>query len=109
MDQAATPSATKKKGGKPGARGQASAPVAAIAARSPAKAAAAKIPPIQTLASDASDARSRQVLAALMAFAGGDFSARLPNDWSGVDARIAEAFNQSISNSDRITREAARL
>nr|WP_236599890.1 HAMP domain-containing protein [Ramlibacter alkalitolerans] len=49
------------------------------------------------------------MLSALMAFAGGDFSVRLPSDWSGVDARIAEAFNQSISNADRITCEAARL
>ena len=37
-----------------------------------------------------------------LAFAGGDFSTRLPNDWSGVDARIAEAFNQSIANAERI-------
>jgi HAMP domain-containing protein/CheY-like chemotaxis protein/signal transduction histidine kinase len=95
MDQAATPS-LKKKGNKP-------------AARATAKSVAVKIPPIQTLPAEAAEARSRQVLAALLAFAGGDFGARLPNDWSGMDARIAEAFNQSIANADRITGEAARL
>ena len=68
-----------------------------------------KIPPIQTLRAEAAEARSRQMLAALMAFAGGDFSARLPADWSGIDGRIAEAFNQSIANAERITTEAARL
>ncbi|MEJ8839836.1 HAMP domain-containing protein [Ramlibacter sp. AN1133] len=67
------------------------------------------MPSIQALSQEAAEARSRQMLSALMAFAGGDFSARLPSDWSGVDARIAESFNQSISNADRITSEAARL
>ncbi|HEX2544557.1 MAG TPA: HAMP domain-containing protein, partial [Ramlibacter sp.] len=44
-----------------------------------------------------------------MSFAGGDFNVRLPADWSGVDSRIAEAFNHCISNAGRITTEAARL
>ena len=56
-----------------------------------------------------SEARSRQMLAAMMAFSGGDFGARLPVDWSGADGRIAEAFNQTIGNAQRITDEAARL
>ena len=97
MDQAVTPSALKKKGSKTGARAAAGL------------AGTVKIPTIQTLSAEAAEARSRQVLAALMAFAGGDFAARLPTDWSGVDARIAEAFNQSIANAERVTTEAARL
>ncbi len=96
MDTVARPPSLKKKGGKPAARGAGKAP-------------ALKVAPIQTLAQEAAEARSRQLLAALMAFAGGDFGVRLPSDWSGVDARIAEAFNQSIGNADRITAEAARL
>ena len=44
-----------------------------------------------------------------MSFANGDFGVRLPAEWSGVDGRIAEAFNYSISNAERITTEAARL
>jgi len=67
------------------------------------------LPTIQTVVADAAEARSRQLLAALMAFSSGEFGVRLPADWSGVDARIAEAFNQSIANAERITSEAARL
>jgi len=66
--------------------------------------------PIRTLGDDEVGAvHSRQILAALNAFAAGDFSMRLPVDWSGTDARIAEAFNQSIGNAERITGEADRL
>jgi methyl-accepting chemotaxis protein len=107
MDHA-VPTSQKKKSSKAAAR--APAGKAAVGARgASAKQASVKIPPIQTLSAEAADARSRQMLSALMAFAGGDFTVRLPSDWSGVDARIAEAFNQSISNADRITCEAARL
>jgi HAMP domain-containing protein/CheY-like chemotaxis protein/signal transduction histidine kinase len=94
MDQAVTPRTQKKKSSRPAA----ATPAARV-----------KIPPIQTIDGEAAEARSRQVLAALMAFAGGDFDVRLPADWAGVDARIAEAFNLSISNASRITAEAARL
>src|SRR5262245_26864593 len=55
------------------------------------------------------DARSRQILAALVAFRDGDFSVRLPTDWTGTDARIAEAFNQTIGHEDRIAREVEHL
>ncbi len=57
----------------------------------------------------AAEAQSRQILAALMAFSQGDFQTRLPATWTGTDGRIAEAFNQCISNAQRITQEAARL
>ena len=53
--------------------------------------------------------RSRQVLAALLAFSDGDFTTSLPTEWSGTDGRIAEAFNHTIGNAARITAEAARL
>jgi HAMP domain-containing protein/signal transduction histidine kinase/DNA-binding response OmpR family regulator len=55
------------------------------------------------------EARSRQILAALVAFRDGDFSVRLPTDWTGTDARIAEAFNQTIGHEDRIAREVEHL
>jgi HAMP domain-containing protein/CheY-like chemotaxis protein/signal transduction histidine kinase len=105
MDQVVT-RAQKKKSTKPAAR----AVLSPTKKAAPAKAAPRiTIPPIQTLPAEAAEVRSRQVLAALMAFAAGDFSVRLPAEWSGTDARIAEAFNQSISNASRITTEAARL
>src|ERR1700761_841054 len=57
----------------------------------------------------AAEARSRQLLTAMMAFREGDFSVRLPADWPGMDGRIAEAFNQSLAHEGRISREVARL
>src|ERR1700748_1207337 len=57
----------------------------------------------------AAEARSRQLLTAMMAFRDGDFSVRLPADWPGMDGRIAEAFNQSVAHEGRISREVARL
>ncbi|WP_390888656.1 HAMP domain-containing protein [Frigoriglobus tundricola] len=44
-----------------------------------------------------------------MAFRDGDFSVRLPADWSGTDGRIAEAFNQAIAHEDRIAQEVTRV
>jgi len=56
-----------------------------------------------------SEGRSRRILAAMKAFSDGEFTARLPSDWSGTDGRIAEAFNRTIGNAARITDETARL
>ena len=55
------------------------------------------------------EARLRQVLVAMVAFRDGNFSVRLPTDWVGTDARIAEAFNQTIAQKQRISTEVARL
>ncbi|WP_229676107.1 HAMP domain-containing protein [Polaromonas eurypsychrophila] len=55
------------------------------------------------------EARSRQILAAMMALSDGDFQARLPSDWSGTDGRIAEAFNQAIRYAGHVTSEAERV
>ena len=55
------------------------------------------------------EAVSRQLLVALTAFSKGNFRVRLPGEWSGMDARIAEAFNLTIANAQRVTDEAARL
>ena len=55
------------------------------------------------------EARSRQILKAIVAFRDGDFSARLPADWPGIEGRIAEAFNQTIVREEIISREVRRL
>ena len=55
------------------------------------------------------EARSRQMLASMLAFRDGNFSARLPSDWDGIDGQIATAFNQAISYEDRLSREVERL
>ncbi len=55
------------------------------------------------------EAQSRQLLAAMIAFRDGDFSKRLPADWSGTFGMIADAFNQTITHEDRISRDVAKL
>jgi len=63
--------------------------------------------PAGTLGS--AEARSRQVLAAMIAFRDGEFSQRLPAHWTGIDGEIAAAFNQTIAQEARIAAEVARL
>jgi HAMP domain-containing protein/signal transduction histidine kinase/CheY-like chemotaxis protein len=58
---------------------------------------------------DSEEARARELLAAVVAFRDGDFSARLPSSWHGTAGRIAEAFNQTIAQEERIAREVLRL
>ncbi|MDB5339014.1 MAG: barA 4, partial [Planctomycetaceae bacterium] len=59
--------------------------------------------------SDPREARLNQILASIIAFRDGDFSVRLPIAWSGVEGRIAEAFNQTIAHEDSIAREVREL
>ena len=58
---------------------------------------------------DGHEGRLRLILTAMLSFREGDFSIRLPMEWSGIDGRIAEAFNQTIAHEDRISREITRL
>jgi hypothetical protein len=53
--------------------------------------------------------RNELLLAAMVAFRDGDFSVRLPSHWPGADARIAEAFNQAIGHTERMSSEITRL
>jgi HAMP domain-containing protein/CheY-like chemotaxis protein/signal transduction histidine kinase len=52
---------------------------------------------------------SRQLLAAMLAFRDGDFGARMPSDLTGVDGKIADAFNEIATLSERRARETARV
>src|SRR5213082_2025526 len=52
---------------------------------------------------------AKQVLAALGAFERGDFSARLPGDWTGIAGKIADTFNEVIRTSRRMTQELERI
>ena len=49
------------------------------------------------------------LLAALRAFRKGNFSVRLPAGLSGIDGEIAEAFNDAVEISERMTKEFERL
>jgi HAMP domain-containing protein/CheY-like chemotaxis protein/signal transduction histidine kinase len=51
----------------------------------------------------------RQLLAALSAFKRGDFSVRLPDDWTGLAGKIADTFNDVIGINQRMARELDRI
>jgi hypothetical protein len=55
------------------------------------------------------DAQLRRLLSALLAFRDGNFAVRLPMDWQGPHAKVAEAFNQAVSMQECIAREIIRL
>jgi len=52
---------------------------------------------------------SKQLLAALTAFKRGDFSAQLPDDWTGIAGKVADTFNEVIRINQRLTQELARI
>jgi HAMP domain-containing protein/signal transduction histidine kinase/DNA-binding response OmpR family regulator len=49
------------------------------------------------------------LLAALMAFKKGNFSVRLPIEWTGVAGKVADAFNEVIDLNERLANELDRL
>jgi HAMP domain-containing protein/signal transduction histidine kinase/DNA-binding response OmpR family regulator len=51
----------------------------------------------------------KQLLAALSAFKRGDFSVRLPDDWTGLPGKIADTFNEVIALNQRMARELDRI
>jgi HAMP domain-containing protein/signal transduction histidine kinase/DNA-binding response OmpR family regulator len=55
------------------------------------------------------DAFSRQLLAAMLALRGGDFTVRMPSDRTGIDGKIADAFNDIAAVTERRARETARV
>ena len=52
---------------------------------------------------------TRQILAALTAFKRGDFSVRLPDDWTGLAGKVADTFNDVIALNQRMTLELERI
>src|SRR5260221_148150 len=61
----------------------------------------------QTVKSDSLN--TKLLLKTLLAFKKGDFSARLPGDWTGEAGKIADTFNDIIELSDRTARELERV
>ena len=59
--------------------------------------------------SNGTDFDTSQLLTALTAFKRGDFSARLPDDWTGVAGKIADTFNDVIRTNQRMTQELERI
>ena len=64
-----------------------------------------------TTVSDFQDAvlDRREMLAALQRVRAGDFSARLPSDWSGLDGKIADTFNEIVAANQRMAEELRRV
>ncbi len=49
------------------------------------------------------------VLAALQAMRDGDFSVRLPGDWTGLDGKIADTFNEIVASNQQMAQELHRV
>jgi len=58
---------------------------------------------------DQCQCNNKELLTALLAFKRGDFSARLPEDWTGVAGKIADTFNDVIAKNERMTHELERI
>jgi CheY-like chemotaxis protein/signal transduction histidine kinase/HAMP domain-containing protein len=58
---------------------------------------------------EADDAFPRQLLDVMIAFRNGDFSVRLPADYTGITGKIADAFNDIAAMAERRGREASRV
>ena len=51
----------------------------------------------------------RELLRALRAVREGDFSARLPADWTGIGGKIADTFNDIVATNERLATELERV
>ncbi|TAH38144.1 MAG: response regulator [Planctomycetota bacterium] len=49
------------------------------------------------------------LLAGLQAVRGGDFTVRLPGDWTGLEGKIADAFNDIVAANEKMARELSRV
>jgi HAMP domain-containing protein len=58
---------------------------------------------------DGASVDRRALLDALQAVADGDFSVRLPGDWTGVEGKIADCFNDIVAANQKMARELARV
>src|SRR5262245_63348766 len=57
---------------------------------------------------DGSPNQPSELLRALLALRDGDFSARLPGDWTGLNGKIADTFNEIAEANARIAGELDR-
>ena len=49
------------------------------------------------------------LLKTLVAFQHGNFSVRMPNDWTGVNGKVADTLNEIIEMAERVTGDYARV
>jgi len=58
---------------------------------------------------DPTEAQLRELLQSLQSMKVGDFSARLPSDWTGVMGKVADAFNDIVASNQRMAAELERV
>ncbi len=51
---------------------------------------------------------AKSLLSALTALKRGDFTVRLPGEWTGLGGKVADAFNEVIDRNERMHRELGR-
>src|SRR4029453_450776 len=51
----------------------------------------------------------RVLLSALQAMRDGDFSVRLPGDWTGLEGKIADTFNEIVAANQKMAQELNRV
>ncbi|MBC7980117.1 MAG: HAMP domain-containing protein, partial [Armatimonadetes bacterium] len=66
-------------------------------------------PPITSSRKGPETGDYKLLLAALTSFKRGDFSARLPEDWTGVAGKVADTFNEVIARNQDLALELARI
>src|SRR5919202_1741872 len=54
-------------------------------------------------------AELRLVLSSLQAVRDGNFSVRLPGDWTGLEGKIADTFNEIVAANQKMARELKRV
>lgn len=58
---------------------------------------------------DESAAQDKAILNALIAVKNGDFSVRLPAEWTGINGKISDAFNEIVEVSQKFANELGRV
>ena len=62
-------------------------------------------PSTSALTPPSSHAELSELLRALQAVRDGDFSVRLPGDWTGLEGKIADIFNEIVASNARMASE----
>src|SRR2546429_344122 len=57
----------------------------------------------------ATSSELRTVLAGLQAMRDGNFSVRLPGDWTGLEGKIADTFNEIVAANEQMAHELRRV
>ena len=65
--------------------------------------------PSSTSAQPPSETELSELLSALQAVRDGDFSVRLPGNWTGLEGKIADTFNEIVASNARMASELERV